>query len=284
MAQQREVAYVTGASRGIGKSIALYLAENGYDVAIGARTIHEGEAREHSPTVKKTNMKPLPGSLDETKAQIESRGAKCLPVYLDLMDRVSLGSSVTTILERWGKIDVLVNNGRYIGPGHMDVFMDCPIELIEKQIQANAISPLYLTKAVLPQMIARGSGAIVNITSDCAQIDPPAAAGKGGWGLGYGMSKAAIHKQVGILNVELGDTGVDFFNIQPGLIGTERMGIDMAEYGFDASTMTPVEVIGSMVAWLLRLPDRSKYSGQVLWGQDICKEHNLYPPWSAKAA
>ena len=284
MAQQKEVAFVTGASRGIGKSIALYLAENGYDVAIGARTIHEGEAREHSPTVKKTNMKPLPGSLDETKAQIEAKGAKCLPVYLDLMDRMSLGSAVTTVLERWGRIDVLVNNGRYIGPGHMDTFMDCPIELIEKQIQANAISPLFLTKAVLPQMLARKAGAIVNISSDCGLKDPPGPVGAGGWGLGYGMSKAAIHRQVGILQHELKGTGIDLYNVQPGLIGTERMGIDMAEFGFDASTMTPVEVVGSMVAWLLRHPNRSEMSGQNLWAQDVCKEHNLYPPWSAKAA
>ena len=69
-----------------------------------------------------------------------------------------LKRGVATVQERWGHIDVLVNNGRYIGPGHMDRFMDAPVELIEKQIQANAISPIYLTKLVLPQMIARGHG------------------------------------------------------------------------------------------------------------------------------
>jgi NAD(P)-dependent dehydrogenase (short-subunit alcohol dehydrogenase family) len=275
------VALVTGASRGIGKSIAVHLARAGYDVAIGARTIHEGEAREHSPTAKKSNMEALPGSLDSTSSLIEGAGRRCLPVYLDLLDRVSLGSAVTTVLERWGRIDVLVNNGRYIGPGHMDHFMDVPVELVERQIQANAISPLHLTKLVLPQMIERGGGMILNITSACAVIDPPAAAGAGGWGLGYGMSKAAIHKQAGILSKELADTGVVFVNIEPGLIGTERMAIDMAEYGFDASTMTPPDVIGAVAAWIARNPERQRFQGQTVEGQAVCRELGLLPGWPA---
>jgi NAD(P)-dependent dehydrogenase (short-subunit alcohol dehydrogenase family) len=276
-----KVAFVTGASRGIGKAIAEHLALAGYDVAIGARTIHEGEAREHSPTFKKSNTKPLPGSLDSTSKQIEKAGQRALSVYLDLLDRPSLGVAVTTVFERWGRIDILINNGRYIGPGHMDRFMDTPVELIEKQIQANAISPLYLSRLVLPQMLARGSGKLINITSGCAVMDPPAPAGEGGWGMGYGMSKAAIHKQVGILAKELAGTGVQFFNIEPGLIGTERMGIDMAEYGFDASTMTPVGVIGAVAAWLATDPEAESFNGQTVDGQAFCRERNLYPAWSA---
>jgi len=275
-----EVAFVTGASRGIGKAIAVHLARAGYDVAIGARTIHEGEAREHSPTVKKSNLAPLPGSLDSTSSLIEQTGQRSLSVYLDLLDRVSLGSAVTTVLERWGRIDLLVNNGRYIGPGHMDRFMDMPVDLIERQIQANAISPLHLTKLVLPQMLERGSGTVLNITSACAVIDPPAPIGEGGWGLGYGMSKAAIHKQVGILSQELAKTGVCFFNIEPGLIGTERMAIDMAEFGFDASTMTPPDVIGAVAAWLVRNPEREELNGQTIDGQETCRKLNLLPGWT----
>jgi NAD(P)-dependent dehydrogenase (short-subunit alcohol dehydrogenase family) len=279
MTTGNEVAFVTGASRGIGKAIAVHLARAGYDVAIGARTIHEGEAREHSPTVKKSNTAPLPGSLDSTSSLIEQTGQRSLSVYLDLLDRVSLGTAVTTVLEKWGRIDLLVNNGRYIGPGHMDRFMDMPVDLVEKQIQANAISPLHLTKLVLPQMLERGSGTVLNITSACAVIDPPAPIGEGGWGLGYGMSKAAIHKQVGILSKELAKTGVCFFNIEPGLVGTERMAIDMAEFGFDASTMTPPDAIGAVAAWLVRNPERESLNGQTIDGQATCRELNLLPGW-----
>jgi NAD(P)-dependent dehydrogenase (short-subunit alcohol dehydrogenase family) len=279
MGNDSPVALVTGASRGIGKAIAIHLARNGFDVAIGARTLQEGEAREHSPTVRKSNTAPLPGSLESTSGEIEKEGRRALPVYLDLLDRTSLGTAVSTVLERWGGIDVLVNNGRYIGPGHMDRFMDAPVELVERQIQANAISPLYLTRLVLPSMIARGSGVVLNITSGCAVSDPPAAIGEGGWGLGYGMSKAAIHRQVGILSKELADTGVVFFNIEPGLIGTERMAIDMAEYGFDASEMTPPDVIGAVAAWLVRSPDAKERNGQTIDGQQTCRDLGLLPGW-----
>ena len=68
------VAIVTGASRGIGKACAVHLAKAGFDVAITARTVHEGEAREHSPTVKRSDMSPLPGSLHGTAALISILG------------------------------------------------------------------------------------------------------------------------------------------------------------------------------------------------------------------
>jgi NAD(P)-dependent dehydrogenase (short-subunit alcohol dehydrogenase family) len=273
------VALVTGASRGIGKAIAVHLARSGFDVAIGARTLHEGEQREHSSTVARSDTRTLPGSLDSTAALIAQAGRRSLPVYLDLLDRTSLGAAVTTVLERWGRIDVLVNNGRYVGPGHMDQILDTPVELIDRHLQANVMAPVILTKLVLPQMIERGAGVVVNLASSSGATDPPAPAGQGGWGLGYGMSKAALHRLAGILAVELGHRGIRAYNLSPGFIATERIAIDMGDFGFDAASGAPADVVGAVAAWLVTNAPPEQANGTWVEAQPLCRELGLLPGW-----
>jgi NAD(P)-dependent dehydrogenase (short-subunit alcohol dehydrogenase family) len=273
------VALVTGASRGIGKAIAVHLAGAGFDVAVAARTMADGEAREHSSTVKRSDTRPLPGSVASTSDLVEQAGARALPVYLDLLDRASLGAAVRTVEERWGRIDVLVNNGRYIGPGHMDAFIDTPTELLDRHLEANVMAPLVLTRLVLPGMLERGSGVIVNLTSSSGLTDPPAPVGSGGWGLGYGMSKGALHRVAGVLAAELGDRGILAFNLDPGFVATERMVMDMGDFGFDASSGAPPDVIGAAAAWLVTTPEGPALNGGHIQGQDECRERNLLPGW-----
>jgi NAD(P)-dependent dehydrogenase (short-subunit alcohol dehydrogenase family) len=277
----RPVAFVTGASRGIGKAIARHLARAGYDVAIAARTRHEGEEREHSSTVAVSNTRPLPGSLDSTASEVEAEGGRALSVYLDLLDRTTLGSAVATVVERWGRIDVLVNNGRYVGPGHMDLLLDTPVELLDLHLQANVMAPVILTKLVLPQMVDRGHGTIINLASSSGTMDPPRPAGSGGWGLGYGMSKGALHRLAGMVAVELGDKGVLAYNLSPGFVATERIAIDMAEFGFDASVGAPPDVVGAVAAWLVTSPDAAARNGQWIEAQQVCAELGLLPGWPA---
>jgi NAD(P)-dependent dehydrogenase (short-subunit alcohol dehydrogenase family) len=275
-----DAAFVTGASRGIGKACAVHLARAGFDVAVSARTVAEGEAREHSPTLRKSDTRPLPGSLESTAALVEEAGQRALVVPADLLDRRSLIDAVDRVLDGWGRIDVLVNNGRYIGPGHMDRFLDTPLELIDKQLEANVMAPLVLAKAVLPGMVARGRGTIIGITSGAGYGDPPGPPGAGGWSLGYGISKGAFHRIAGILKVELGESGIRAFSVQPGFIATERMAMDMADFGFDASAGAPPDVVGAVAAWLAASPEADELNGQNVGAQPFCSERGLLRGWS----
>jgi NAD(P)-dependent dehydrogenase (short-subunit alcohol dehydrogenase family) len=275
----RKVAFVTGASRGIGKACAVRLARAGFDVAVTARTVSEGEEREHSSTVRRSDTRPLPGSLATTAALVEQEGARAMAVAADLLDRASLGAAVATVLERWGRIDVLVNNGRYIGPGHMDVFTDTPIYLFERHLEANVLAPLVLCKQVLPGMLERGDGVIVNVTSPVVTLDPRALPGEGGWGLGYPLSKAALHRVAGCFAVELGAQGIRTYNLDPGFVATERMALDTG-LGFDAAGGAPPEVVGAALAWLATAPEAAELNGTTVWAQPLAHEKGLVPGWS----
>lgn len=282
---RKKRAFVTGASRGIGKAIAVKLANSGYDVAITARTVEEGERREHSSTVKKSDTSPLPGSLNSTADLMRAAGAEVLVLPADLLDRASLGAAATKILERWGGIDLVVHNARFIGHGHMDQILDTPVEVLEKHVQGNALAPLVLNRYLLPAMVAHGGGTVIYITSTAAYEAPPAKAGEGGWGLSYAMSKAAGHSIASLIAVELADKGIRSFNIQPGPIRTKRIAQDMAEFNFEANDgfWQPPEVIGEVVYWLASSPDAAKLNGQCIQGQELCKKLNLLPGWHTKA-
>lgn len=197
----QKIAFVTGASRGIGRACSISLAQAGFDVVITARTVAPGESREHSVTVHQSDTQPLPGSLQETAAIIEQTGQQSLIVPMDLLDRASVGAGMALALERWGPVDLLLHNGRYVGPGMMDVILDTPIDAYDKFLEAHVIAQLILTKMALPGMLQRGSGTIITMGSGAGYTDPPAPAGQGGWGLGYGIAKAASHRLVGHLKV-----------------------------------------------------------------------------------
>ena len=278
-----KVAFVTGASRGIGKAIAAELAEAGYDVAITARTVHEGEQREHSSTLRRSDTSALPGSLDSTAGLVAASGRRCLVVPADLLDHPSLVSAADRVLTEWGRIDVLVNNGRYVGPGHMDFILDTPVRVLRDHLEANVLAPVVLIKAIVPRMVEQGGGTVIDITSGAGFADPPAPAGQGGWGLGYGSSKAALHRIAGILALEEADRGIRAFNVQPGFIATERIAQDMSGFGFDASTGAPAQVVGKVCRWLVESPDAEALNGQNVEAQDLCSELGLLPGWSLPA-
>ena len=276
--RERPVAVVTGASRGVGKACAIALAQAGFDLALSARTEHEGEPREHSSTIRESDRSPLPGSLDVTAAAVEAAGARAMLLPVDLLEPAAALQAVDRVLDEWGGVDLFLNNARYVGPGHIDVLLDTPVEVIERHLRANILTPLEITRRLLPGMIEQGGGTMIFITSASGYTDPPARAGEGGWGMGYGISKAGAHRIPGILKAEHERDGIRAFLVHPGLTATERIIQDMKRFGFEGGA--PVDVIARVVSWLATSHDADALTGTNIEAQFLCHERGLLPGWS----
>lgn len=274
---ERTVALVTGASRGIGKAAALALAEAGVDVACTARTARRGEGRDDSDV---GDGAPLPGSLEETAEAVEARGARALPLVADVLAPETLLAAAGTVVDTWGHIDVLVNNAIYTGPGGMVPFLALTPEQLRLRLEGNVVAPVVLTQAVLPGMLGRGRGTVVNVSSHVAVGDPPAAVGQGGWGFAYAASKAAFHKMVGMLTVELGGRGIVAFNVDPGFVDTEKQLRNAERNGLAGHYRgAPPSVPGAVIAWLATAPEAAALAGQTVRAQKLALERALHPDW-----
>ena len=261
---QTKVALVTGASRGIGKATALKLAEAGFDVAITARTEREGEGRADANSVRSEEAAVvIPGSLETTAAEIEARGRRALSVRMDLLDRDAVVAAPRLVLDHWGRIDVLVNNAIFQGGGTMDRILDLTGEAMERLVRGNYVHQVLLTQRVVPHMVERGSGRIINMVSASVRIDPPAPPGAGGWGIGYSASKAAFGRVAGGLNAEFAERGVYAFNVDPGNVITEKRRAVRAKDPFeDDFGSDPPEATGAVIAWLATADDAVRFVGK----------------------
>ena len=268
---EKRVAFVTGASRGIGRAACIALAEAGYDIAMCARTTTEGQT---------ADGRPLPGSLDSTASEVMSRGRQALKVPMDLLDPQSVSNAIETTLNEWRHVDLLLNNGIYTGPGNMDFFLDVPEETIETIFRANFLSQIQLIQRVLPDMLKNGQGRIINMVSNAGISDPPAAPDSGGWGYAYAASKAALHRIAGCLAVEHPDSGVAFFNLEPGFVMTEAMKLNDPD-GKIAALFPPAppSVPASAIAWLASDPEALTMSGETIFAQPFSLERTLHPDW-----
>ena len=186
-------AIVTGASRGIGAAIAHRLAAEGADVAITARTL------DRHPT--------LGGSLHETANRLERFGRMVAVITADLADpddRLRVIPEATRALE--GPIDILVNNA---AAAIYQPLLDFPLRRRRLTFEVNVHAPLDLAQAVLPSMVDRSEGWVVNVSSATAHLwQPPFPLGPLGSSTGvYGASKAALNRLTNALGIRVGHLG-----------------------------------------------------------------------------
>jgi 3-oxoacyl-[acyl-carrier protein] reductase len=137
-----KVAVVTGGGRGIGKAIALSLAGEGADVVVLSRTINE---------------------IEDVAAKIQELGRQGSAWKVDVKDEAQVREAVRKIVDQYGRVDILVNNA---GAVHIQPLIEMPTEHWEKTLSVNLTGTFLITKYVLPQMIRRKSGCIINIASE----------------------------------------------------------------------------------------------------------------------
>ena len=214
-------ALITGGSRGLGRALGLALAGAGFRVVL--------VARERGP-------------LDQAAAEIRARGGDAHAIAADVADREAVTAIAGQAAALVGPIDLLVNGASTLGPVPLRLLLDTDCEDLSRALEVNLVGPFRLTKALAGPMVLRGSGTIVNITSDAAVEAYPR------WGA-YGASKAALEHLGRIWAVELEGTGVRVLTIDPGEMNT-RMHAEAMPDADPAALADPARVAAEIVALL----------------------------------
>lgn len=274
-----KVAFITGASRGIGRETALAFARAGFDLAISARSLDEGESHRHG--LRNPDGTALPGSLNATAAAIRELGRKALVVPMDLLDSESVLAASEAVFAEYGRVDVLVNNAIYQGSDLNLPFMELQPETLQRVFQGYVLTPFLLTRAVVERMLEQGGGVVINVTSGAGETDPPVAAGKGGWGYAYGAGKAAVSRLSGILSIELGEQGIRAYTLNPGVVTTEALRATIGDKGVIAlrAGSAPPEVPAAVMLWLATHEAARDYQRQTIHCQPFAREHGIVADW-----
>ncbi len=273
----RKVAVVTGASRGIGRATAIGLAEIGYDLVVTARST----TGDSSSFLGTTQGDPeagvaLPGGLPSLVADVEALGRQCVSVALDLTDRAVVAAAAEQMVAAYGRVDVFVNNAIYIGPGINDRVMATNLDLVDRVVAADAITPLLMIQAVLPGMLERGDGAIIHLTSGAATLSPRAPFGEGGWGLAYAIAKGGAHRTAGVLHSEFGKRGIRAYNLNPGHVLTEVGRARAAKTGAEPTGQS-AEIPAAAAVWLAVDNDETRaLAGTDVVALDLVRKHQLH--------
>ncbi len=186
-----QTAVITGASRGIGRAIALGFAEAGADLAIAARDV---------------------AALERLQAEVTALGRRAIVLATDVTNEEAVKAMVAGAVDQLGSVDILVNNAG--GSSYMGPFTTLRFQGWEKAMRLNVDSIVHACQAIGPHMIERGKGSIINVSSVAGLVGTPELAP-------YGASKAAVLSLTKTLSIEWGGSGVRVNALCPGWTRTD---------------------------------------------------------------
>jgi NAD(P)-dependent dehydrogenase (short-subunit alcohol dehydrogenase family) len=248
-----KVAVVTGATRGIGRHVALALADAGAAVVVVGRT---SRCAPHST---------LTGSVEETVDELTARGVEALGVQADLSDEVATQRIIDETLNMFGRCDILVNNAAYTSNGSI---FTVPWQRWQRAFRVQVVAPLQLSLGFLPGMIEQGDGRILNVSSGASQALTP------GLAL-YSTSKLAMERWSDYVDLELDDDRISVNTLRVDrIVATEgwqhvadTQGIDVATGGGSMDGIMQSNNVAQHVLWMLQQP--ATWSGQTVGFEHI---------------
>ncbi|MEH7307012.1 SDR family NAD(P)-dependent oxidoreductase [Neobacillus drentensis] len=208
-----KVVMITGASKGLGRALTLAFANEGAKLAICSRTQDK---------------------LLKVKEEAQKLGAEVLVVTADISNSRDVERFVAMTEEAFGHIDVLINNASILGPSPMPYLLDYPEEDFAEVLKVNAVSPFLVTRRVIPGMLERNEGSIINVTSEAGHT------GYAGWGA-YGISKFAVEGLTQTWADELRETNVRVNMVDPGEMDTDMH--QLAVPDCDYSLAKPEDIV-----------------------------------------
>jgi 7-alpha-hydroxysteroid dehydrogenase len=270
-------AIVTGASRGLGRAIALALAAEGAAVAVVGRTENVWDER-------------LPGTINETVADIEAAGGRAVAIRADLLDRDDIAHLVGEARNTLGPITILINNAAFTAPGRppkagddarprsakaqsggvkpgWPPLLGTPLGAYRRHFEISVFAAYELMQLVCPDMIASHGGSIINISSVASRLpgDGPYADRSGGVLPGYGGSKAALEHLTWCAAYDLAGHNVAVNALSP---SKAIMTPGLSYYARDfAEVSTPEEFAQATVE--LALVDPAVVTGRTIGHQQV---------------
>ena len=223
------IALITGASRGIGRTLAIALAREGATVVCTARTVDGDRGRD----------------LQSAVADIQREGGYALAIACDVTRSEEVNSLITETMDRLGRVDLLINNAGYFPQSSIAAMEP---EIWEAAIGINLTGPFLLCRYVLPGMIERKSGNILNITSGAAVRYSRDR-------IAYSAAKAGLDRLTVNLAEEVREHGIAVNALAPGLVATEMN--DFIKEGDRPESVVPAAL------WLLR-QDANTFTGKVV--------------------